>query len=139
MTDSILSHLEHGVMTITLNRPEVFNSFNQNMGQAFQQWTPRRMMTTSGAWSCRFGSRLLRWTRFEGTSDTSPGLIIVEETYNRSIRLICNMEKPVIAAVNWLPAIAAATSWQNIGSSPTSDLCPTAVARFGRGDAQPKP
>ena len=37
MTDSILSHFEHGVMTITLNRPEVFNSFNQKMGQAFQQ------------------------------------------------------------------------------------------------------
>ena len=37
MTDSILSHLQHGVMTITLNRPEVFNSFNQGMGRAFQE------------------------------------------------------------------------------------------------------
>ena len=37
MTDPILSHFQHGVMTITLNRPEVFNSFNQDMGRAFQQ------------------------------------------------------------------------------------------------------
>ena len=52
MTDSILSHFEHGVMTITLNRPEVFNSFNQKMGQAFQQaLDAARMMTMSGAWS----------------------------------------------------------------------------------------
>ena len=52
MTDSILSHFEHGVMTITLNRPEVFNSFNQKWGRRFNKpWTPRRMMTTSGAWS----------------------------------------------------------------------------------------
>ena len=27
--------------------------------------------------------------------------IIVEETYNRSIRRICDMEKPVVAAVEW--------------------------------------
>ena len=37
MTDYILSHLEQGVMTITLNGLEVFNSFNQHMGRAFQQ------------------------------------------------------------------------------------------------------
>jgi 2-(1,2-epoxy-1,2-dihydrophenyl)acetyl-CoA isomerase len=45
----------------------------------------------------------------EVTSDTSPGFkVIVEETYNRSIRLICNMEKPVIAAVNGVAAGAGA-------------------------------
>ena len=34
----LLSHHrpEQGVMTLTFNRPEVFNSFNQEMGQAFQ-------------------------------------------------------------------------------------------------------
>ena len=34
--------------------------------------------------------------------------MIVEETYNRSIRRICNMEKPVVAAVNGVAAGAGA-------------------------------
>ena len=80
----------------------------------------------------------------EVTSDTSPGFkVIVEETYNRSIRLICNMEKPVIAAVNGVAAgaganIALACDFVVAKHSPSSfkrlprlGWCPTAVARFG--------
>ena len=112
MTDSILSHLEHGVMTITLNRPEVFNSFNQKMGQAFQQALDDaaqndnvRCVVITGSGRAFCAGQDLK----EVTSDTSPGFkIIVEETYNRSIRLICNMEKPVIAAVNGVAAGAGA-------------------------------
>ena len=45
----------------------------------------------------------------EVTSDSSPGFkVIVEETYNRSIRRICGMEKPVVAAVNGVAAGAGA-------------------------------
>ena len=112
MTDSILSHLEHGVMTITLNRPEVFNSFNQKMGRAFQQALYAaahddnvRCVVITGSGRAFCAGQDLK----EVTSDTSPGFkIIVEETYNRSIRLICNMEKPVIAAVNGVAAGAGA-------------------------------
>jgi len=112
MTDLILSHLEHGVMTITLNRPEVFNSFNQHMGRAFQQALDDaaqndnvRCVVITGSGRAFCAGQDLK----EVTSDTSPGFkVIVEETYNRSIRLISNMEKPVIAAVNGVAAGAGA-------------------------------
>lgn len=112
MTDLILSHLERGVMTITLNRPEVFNSFNQQMGRAFQQALNDaaqndsvRCVVITGSGRAFCAGQDLK----EVTSDTSPGFkVIVEETYNRSIRLICNMEKPVIAAVNGVAAGAGA-------------------------------
>ena len=36
MSDTLITELNEGVMTLTLNRPDVFNSFNQEMGRAFQ-------------------------------------------------------------------------------------------------------
>ena len=103
MTDSILSHLEHGVMTITLNRPEVFNSFNQKMGQAFQQALDDaaqndnvRCVVITGSGRAFCAGQDLK----EVTSDTSPGFkIIVEETYNRSIRLIATWRSP--SSLQW--------------------------------------
>jgi len=37
MNQSIMVSHEQGVCTIALNRPEVFNSFDQAMGKAFQE------------------------------------------------------------------------------------------------------
>ena len=37
MNQSILVSKTNGICTISLNRPEVFNSFNQSMGKAFQE------------------------------------------------------------------------------------------------------
>ncbi|MBK4584659.1 2-(1,2-epoxy-1,2-dihydrophenyl)acetyl-CoA isomerase, partial [Enterobacter hormaechei] len=37
MVESILSHVEQGVMTITLNRPERLNSFNDVMHQQLSE------------------------------------------------------------------------------------------------------
>ena len=36
MSELLCLELSEGVLTITLNRPDVFNSFNQAMGRAFQ-------------------------------------------------------------------------------------------------------
>ena len=36
MSSFLTTDLNQGVMTLTFNRPEVFNSFNQEMGRAFQ-------------------------------------------------------------------------------------------------------
>ena len=69
------------------------------MGQAFPASLDDAAQndSTSGVLSSPVQGRLLRWTRFGATSDTSPGFkIIVEETYNRSIRLVYSVEKPVI-------------------------------------------
>lgn len=112
MSTSILSHLDDGVMTITLNRPDVFNSFDQTMGRAFQQALDDasndesvRCVVIRGEGRAFCAGQDLK----EVTSAASPGFkVIVEETYNRSIRRICAMDKPVIAAVNGVAAGAGA-------------------------------
>lgn len=112
MSESLLTHLDNGVMTLTLNRPNVFNSFNQGMGRAFQAALDEaadneavRCVVITGEGRAFCAGQDLK----EVTSDASPGFkVIVEETYNRSIRRICNMEKPVVAAVNGVAAGAGA-------------------------------
>ncbi|HCL46383.1 MAG TPA: 2-(1,2-epoxy-1,2-dihydrophenyl)acetyl-CoA isomerase, partial [Flavobacteriales bacterium] len=112
MSDTLITELNEGVMTLTLNRPDVFNSFNQEMGRAFQaaldeaaQNEAVRCVVLTGAGRAFCAGQDLK----EVTSEHSPGFkVIVEETYNRSIRRICDMEKPVVAAVNGVAAGAGA-------------------------------
>ena len=103
MSSFLTTDLSQGVKTLTFNRPEVFNSFNQEMGRAFQTALDdassddrvRCVVITGNGRAFCAGQDLK-----EVTSKASPGFkVIVEETYNRSIRRICDMEKPVIAAV----------------------------------------
>ena len=109
---SISTRLDQGVCTITLNRPEVYNSFNQDMGRAFQSALDEasrdesvRCVVIVGEGRAFCAGQDLK----EVTSEASPGFkVIVEETYNRSIRRICDMDKPVIAAVNGVAAGAGA-------------------------------
>lgn len=112
MSDTLHTKLVDGVMTLTLNRPDVFNSFNQEMGRAFQAALDdaasnpavRCVVITGNGRAFCAGQDLK-----EVTSESSPGFkVIVEETYNRSIRRICDMEKPVVAAVNGVAAGAGA-------------------------------
>lgn len=108
----MISSFLNGVCTITLNRPDVFNSFNQEMGRAFQaaldeaaQDKAVRCVVITGEGRAFCAGQDLK----EVTSENSPGFkVIVEETYNCSIRRICDMEKPVVAAVNGVAAGAGA-------------------------------
>ena len=112
MSKTLLTELNAGVMTLTLNRPDVFNSFNQDMGHAFQAALDEaardkavRCVVITGEGRAFCAGQDLK----EVTSENSPGFrVIVEETYNRSIRRICDMEKPVVAAVNGVAAGAGA-------------------------------
>lgn len=108
----MISSFQNGVLTITLNRPEVFNSFDQDMGKSFQSVLDEaagdpsvRCVVITGEGRAFCAGQDLK----EVTSENSPGFrVIVEETYNRSIRRICDMEKPVVAAVNGVAAGAGA-------------------------------
>ena len=112
MENSVITSFQNGVCTITLNRPDVFNSFDQNMGRSFQLALDEaagnrnvRCVVITGTGRAFCAGQDLK----EVTSENSPGFkVIVEETYNRSIRRICDMEKPVVAAVNGVAAGAGA-------------------------------
>jgi len=109
---SILIGTEGGVRTIQFNRPEVFNSFNQSMGRAFQSALDEaaadehvRCVVITGAGKAFCAGQDLK----EVTAPDAPDFTeIVERTYNESIRRIRAMEKPVIGAVNGVAAGAGA-------------------------------
>ena len=108
----LLSSTHTGNRTLCLNRPEVFNSFNRELGQAFQQALDEaatdpavRCVVVTGAGKAFCAGQDLK----EVTAPDAPDFYtVVEETYNASIRRIRAMEKPVIAAVNGVAAGAGA-------------------------------
>ena len=109
---AIISHFEEGVLTITLNRPSVFNSFNREMAFQLQAELDRCasddairavILTGEGKAFCA-GQDLA-----EATDPEGPVLQqIVAEHYNPIILKIRALEKPVIAAVNGVAAGAGA-------------------------------
>ena len=108
----LLSSTHSGIRTLTLNRPEVFNSFNLDLGRAFQEAldvaasdAAVRCVVVTGAGKAFCAGQDLK----EVTAPDAPDFYtVVEETYNASIRRIRAMEKPVIAAVNGVAAGAGA-------------------------------
>jgi 2-(1,2-epoxy-1,2-dihydrophenyl)acetyl-CoA isomerase len=112
MNQSIMVSHEQGVCTIALNRPEVFNSFDQAMGKAFQEAldaaaenpSVRCVVVTGNGRAFCAGQDLKEVTAPDAPDFTD----IVENTYNKSIRRIRSMEKPVIGAINGVAAGAGA-------------------------------
>jgi 2-(1,2-epoxy-1,2-dihydrophenyl)acetyl-CoA isomerase len=110
---SILLNIENKIATITLNRPEVFNSFNREMALSLQnildqcasdQNVRAIVLTGSGKAFCA-GQDLKEVT----TPELMPGFRkILEEHYNPIIERIRSIEKPIIAAVNGIAAGAGA-------------------------------
>jgi len=111
--NSILITIENQVAYITLNRPEVFNSFNREMALKLQdtlddcssnQDVRAIVLTGNGKAFCA-GQDLKEVT----SPDLNPGFKkILEEHYNPIIRRIRTIEKPIIAAVNGVAAGAGA-------------------------------
>ena len=109
---AIISHLEEGVLTITLNRPSVFNSFNRAMALQLQAELDRcasddaiRAVVLTGEGKAFCAGQDLA----EATDPEGPVLQqIVAEHYNPIILKIRALEKPVIAAVNGVAAGAGA-------------------------------
>lgn len=110
---SILKTINNQVATLTLNRPEVFNSFNREMALLLQseldacEKNPEVraiVITGSGKAFCA-GQDLKEVT----SPELNPGFKkILEEHYNPIISRIRNIEKPIIGAINGVAAGAGA-------------------------------
>ena len=112
----ILSEVEQGVMTITLNRPDRLNSFNDLMQQqlaacltqAERDENVRCLLITGAGRGFCAGQDLN--DRNVDPSGPAPDLgLSVERFYNPLVRRLAALPKPVIAAVNGVAAGAGAT------------------------------
>lgn len=113
MNNSILIKIENQVVYITLNRPEVFNSFNREMALSLQSILDdcehnngvRSIVITGNGKAFCAGQDLKEVTNPE----LNPGFKkILEEHYNPIITRIRAINKPIIAAVNGVAAGAGA-------------------------------
>jgi 2-(1,2-epoxy-1,2-dihydrophenyl)acetyl-CoA isomerase len=109
---SILKSFENGVLTLKLNRPSVFNSFNREMALALQEELKSarqndevRAIIIIGEGKAFCAGQDLA----EATDPNGPALqTIVKDHYNPIIELIRKIEKPIIAGVNGVAAGAGA-------------------------------
>lgn len=113
MSNSILLKIENNIAYITLNRPEVFNSFNREMALSLQSTLDaceangdvRAIVLTGNGKAFCAGQDLKEVT----SPDLNPGFKkILEEHYNPIILRIRNIEKPIIGAINGVAAGAGA-------------------------------
>ncbi|MBA8063308.1 2-(1,2-epoxy-1,2-dihydrophenyl)acetyl-CoA isomerase [Citrobacter freundii] len=112
----ILSDIDQGVMTITLNRPDRLNSFNDAMHQQLSEClkqaerdeTIRCLLITGAGRGFCAGQDLN--DRNVDPSGPVPDLgMSVERFYNPLVRRLAALPKPVICAVNGVAAGAGAT------------------------------
>ena len=112
----ILSDIDQGVMTITLNRPDRLNSFNDAMHQQLSEClkqaerdeTIRCLLITGAGRGFCAGQDLN--DRNVDPSGPAPDLgMSVERFYNPLVRRLAALPKPVICAVNGVAAGAGAT------------------------------
>lgn len=111
--NSILLKIENNIATITLNRPEVFNSFNREMALQLQDILDacekddnvRAMVLTGYGKAFCAGQDLKEVT----SPELNPGFKkILEEHYNPIITRIRHIGKPIIGAINGVAAGAGA-------------------------------
>lgn len=108
----ILKKIENNVCFLSLNRPDVFNSFNQKMAFSLQEELLAaskddsiRAIVIGGEGKAFCAGQDLA----EAMDPNGPALQdIVKKHYNPIINLIRSIEKPIIAAVNGVAAGAGA-------------------------------
>lgn len=110
---SILLKIENNIGFITLNRPDVFNSFNREMALLMQEKLDfcandanvRAIVITGIGKAFCAGQDLKEVT----TPELNPGFRkILDEHYGPIIKKIRTIEKPIVAAVNGVAAGAGA-------------------------------
>ena len=112
MADEVLTSREDAVLTITLNRPEVYNAFNRELHLALrealteaQDASVRAVVVTGAGKGFCAGQDLKEFGTVAGSIEEA-----LEQTYHPNIRLVRSLAKPVIAAVNG-PAAGAGLSF----------------------------
>ena len=112
MADEVLTSREGAVLTVTLNRPEVYNAFNRALHDALREALTEAqdpavrcvVVTGAGKGFCA-GQDLKEFGQVSASIRDA-----LEQTYHPNIRLVRALEKPVIAAVNG-PAAGAGLSF----------------------------
>jgi 2-(1,2-epoxy-1,2-dihydrophenyl)acetyl-CoA isomerase len=112
--DLVLRDTSQGVLTLTLNRPDVLNSFNLALARALQAALAGaatdpaiRCVLLTGAGRGFCAGQDLASVTLDPAVPIDIGAIIREQ-YNPIVRAIWNMEKPVVCAVNGVAAGAGA-------------------------------
>jgi 2-(1,2-epoxy-1,2-dihydrophenyl)acetyl-CoA isomerase len=113
--DSILTAASDGVMTITLNRPDVLNSFNLAMANALtsalriagDDASVRAVLLTGNGRAFCAGQDLAEVLPADGRPMPDLG-DVVRRQYNPIIHAIRALEKPVVCAVHGVAAGAGA-------------------------------
>jgi len=98
----VLTSREGGVLTITLNRPEVYNALNRAVhagladarGHASDAAVRAVVITGAGKGFCS-GQDLREFSGLSGSIRDA-----LESSYHPNVRMIRSLEKPVLAAVN---------------------------------------
>lgn len=111
MYDSIKYELENGIATISLNRPEVFNSLNEKMHgelkdvlKKVQQDKNLRVLIITGEGKAFCAGQDLN-DRSVNNNTSQPDLgESIEKKYNPLIKSIYNLKIPVICKVNGVAA-----------------------------------
>jgi 2-(1,2-epoxy-1,2-dihydrophenyl)acetyl-CoA isomerase len=110
----ILAEIDNGVMKITLNRPDVLNSFNLEMARELhaaldtaRAEKPVRAVLLTGAGRGFCAGQDLSAVPLEGEGKLDLGAI-VRQTYNPVITAIRKLDMPVVCAVNGVAAGAGA-------------------------------
>jgi 2-(1,2-epoxy-1,2-dihydrophenyl)acetyl-CoA isomerase len=113
--ESILVEQAEGVLTITLNRPQVLNSFTRPMAREVQAALTHaaeadmvRAVLLTGAGRGFCAGQDLAEVLPEGDGPMPDIGDFVEASYNPIIRAIRHLEKPVVCAVNGIAAGAGA-------------------------------
>lgn len=112
MSRTVQRSLHKGILTLTLNRPNTYNSFNREMSlaliealeQAAKSEEVRAVVLTGGGKAFCAGQDLREVTDDNGIEFKQ----ILYEHYNPIVKAIRSLPKPVVAAINGVAAGAGA-------------------------------